>query len=229
MIVTSSTVSGSRNGTERARTGSLVLAWAGLATYLIACSTSGGVDTPIPDASNSPDAWARSCWYGGELDPPDPTPGVELTMGFGLDTFEPAVEEQTLQLIVGDQGGAHVELNSRMRGLQPGDPDDGLKPAPHTLFTIENDAGERVTALDCTFPLPYRDIGNGEYELTKGRVVLIRQSYLGHLDGERVLVRMEAQDPSGNYGVVQHHMTIADPFVIGPGPDAGVDMRDAGP
>lgn len=220
MNVTSSTVSGRSIGVLTAHNGVLVLVVAGLSVGLSACSE-GGVGSPVQDAAG-PDAWERSCWFGGG----EPDPDVELTMGIGFETFEPAVNGQTLQMIVGDQGGAHVELHARMRGLFPGDPDDALSPGPHTLFTIENAAGERITALDCTFPLPYVDVGDGTYELVSGRFILIRTSFLGYLDGEQVRVRMEAQDPSGRYGVVEYDMIVSDPVVIGGPVDAGIS--DAG-
>lgn len=216
MIVTNSTFSRRYGRGATVRNGRVALLAIGLTLAAIACDPGDGVNAP-PVFDASIDAWERSCWYGGGT----PTPGAELTIGLGLATFEPLLADQTLEIIAGPQGGAHLEMHARMSGLSPGDVNDAWGRAPHTLVTIENEAGDRLTALDCTFPQPYVENGDGTYQLVSGRIILIRSNYLGDLNGSRALVRMEAQDPEGRYAIVEQYVNLIDPFDTS-SKDAGV-------
>lgn len=198
-----------------------------LAVAVVGC-TAAGDSGPRDGAVDGP-PWERTCWSGGGQASAD----VELVMGFGLGDFQPVEAEQDLPIFRGTQPGRHIELNARMRGFFPGDVDDGLGPAPHTMFSVRRESnGEVLSVLPCTTPLPYRSLGDGWYELAAPRVIIMDERDGLPLDGARVLVRMEVQDPEGRYGQLEVPMVLREE-PLGPAPtDAGVPDAagpDAGP
>jgi hypothetical protein len=61
-------------------------------------------------------------------------PAGEIELGTGIDGFEPMPD--ALPFILGTQGGTFLVLHARMRGLEPGNPEDLLDPDnPRTRFS----------------------------------------------------------------------------------------------
>ena len=167
-------------------------------------------DSVTPDAGSDAlfEDWERTCWAGGGT----PSPDVQLTLGYGLDPFEPVTAGQTMPVWLGVAGGVHLHLNARMQGLFPGDIDDPEGPAPHTLFSILDQTGEAISAQPCMTSLPYVEVEDGLYELPSGRIVLIKQELIGELAGMPATVRLEAQDPAGRYAVIEHEVVLGEPM-----------------
>lgn len=191
-----------------------------------ACSDDGGSTMVVDAPTMPPDAWQRYCWFGSG----QPTATSEIALGVGLDTYEAIVDEQTVELVHGFQGGVHLELSARMRGLHPGDLDDDDAPAPHTLYTLFDESDAVMSAADCAFPRQYRDIGEEWYQIDYGNIVIIRDNLAQNLDGKRIRIQAEIQDPFGNYARTEHWVIIDDPLppladagVVDAGTDAGVD------
>lgn len=190
----------------------------------IACS-----GTPAPDAAVA-DAWPRPCWGGGG----SITPDTELMLGFGMETFTEMVPEQVLDVAYGFQGGSHFDLHARMRGLSPGDLDDRLGPSPHIHFSAYTDDGAQITFNSCSFPGPFRPLDDGWFEMPIGRSVIIDRPFTGQLEGERIRIRGEMQDPDGRYVMAETWVVARDDNPLadaGPvdanGPaDAGVPNTD---
>jgi hypothetical protein len=82
--------------------------------------------------------------------------GGEAVLGTGNEVFEPLADE--LGIIAGPQGGFHVNLNARIRGLEFGNTEDLLDPEnPSTAFAVfRADTDERIDMADCAVRLAYR-------------------------------------------------------------------------
>lgn len=208
------------------------LAILGTTTILLGslAAACGSESNSTPEDASGFDAWQRVCWSGGGT----PSAAVEIALGTGVETFQPIENEGTLVMHRGFQGGAHFELTSRMRGFIPGDIDDPAVPAPHTLFRAFNQSGTRLTPGECTFPKAYRDIsadlGPGWYQLEYGTLVTLDDVYFPTLDGERIRIQMEVQDPAGTYAITERWVVVEDagfPGVDAGVPDAGPDTMDA--
>jgi hypothetical protein len=99
-----------------------------IASLLAACSGDDDDDSsPAEDAGTTADA-AVDCWPVETT-----TPGGEVEIGTG-DSFESMPD--TIQFIIGTQGGTFLQVHARIRGLEPGNPEDFLDPSnPKTRFT----------------------------------------------------------------------------------------------
>jgi hypothetical protein len=116
---------------------------------LAACSSdgSGGQGDQDQDGAGQP----RPC---GALEASEA--GGEAVLGTGYEGFEPLDDE--LGIIAGPQGGFHLILNARIRGLEFGNTEDLLDPNnPSTSFAVYRaDTDERIDMADCAVRLGYR-------------------------------------------------------------------------
>ena len=166
--------------------------------------------------------------------PDDPAPGIDAgpvvtaEIGTGMFGFERLVEDQTLDLISGPQGGFHFVVHARMRGMNPGDPRQPGQPGnPSTFFRALDENGERVDIPEI------RQLGytpdpqvEGWYALPSGRILLIENLKARSLYGRPVTIELQIQDSAGRMaGDTARITAIAFPPDAGP----GRDPVDAGP
>jgi hypothetical protein len=99
-----------------------------IASLVAACSGDDDDDSSrAEDAGTTADA-AVDCWPVETT-----TPGGEVEIGTG-DSFESMPD--TIQFIIGTQSGTFLQVHARIRGLEPGNPEDFLDPSnPKTRFT----------------------------------------------------------------------------------------------
>jgi DNA-binding NtrC family response regulator len=122
----------------------------------------GGGDASGADAGGDPDCWPTA----------STTPGGAIEIG-SPDPFTALEDEGPITLTIGPQGGVHIAAQARMTGLQPGNLDDTLDPSnPFTRFTVEDEDGDDLGAVECAFRIAYEPDG----QLMKHPVALFMQS-----------------------------------------------------
>lgn len=135
---------------------------------------------------------------GGDDDGPDAGPpiGGTVELGTGTNAFEPVAEESEQGLVSGPQGGHHFIVHARMTGLVPGDPTSpGEIGNPSTVFTVENEAGERLDIDMAPYRLGYEELDDdGVYTLPGGRICQVLEDAVEEIDGGHVLLRVEVTD-----------------------------------
>ena len=75
------------------------------------------------DASTTPDASGRDASTPSDATPSDvpSTPGTSLAIGTGITAYEPIDDGAELMLVMGPQGGYHVDITFRSCGIVPMD------------------------------------------------------------------------------------------------------------
>ena len=135
---------------------------------------------------------------GGDDDGPDSGPpvGGTVELGTGVAGFEEITPEGDLGLVSGPQGGHHFIVHARMTGLLPGDPSSpGEIGNPSTMFTVENEAGERLDVDMAPYRLGYEELGDdGVYTLPGGRICQVREDAVEEIVGGHVRLRVEVTD-----------------------------------
>jgi len=196
------------------------LAGAGIAAA-IACLVGVACSSSDPGAGASGDCAAVS---RGEA-------GGEALLGTGYDDFEALGDE--IHIIAGPQGGFHVNLNARIRGLDFGNTDDLLDPHnPSTFFaTYLADSSQRVDSAQCPVRLGYRADGAGDFGvLQRGVNVVFDPSYWDGIEsffGRSARLEVEIVDDHGRHARDARTLTLRPP--IGFAADAGTGApADAG-
>jgi len=175
-----------------------------------ACSSSGdGGDATDGDATDgdATDGVDDGC---AEIEPLEP--GGEAALGTGYDGFEPLGEE--IGIIAGPQGGFHVNLNARVRGLDFGNPEDLLDPRnPSTSFAIHR-LDERLDIMVCPVRLAY-EASDGEFgELQRGVSVVFELAggqAIDELFDQVVRLEVEVVDADGRHSSDDRTVTLRAP------------------
>lgn len=151
-----------------------------LASCLAACS---GEDEPPPPSG---------CWPG----PDDGAPLGEAELGAGEVAFEALAPDQEVVLIHGPQGGYHVNVWPRVRGMVVAD--DG---SIDTLFSAYVEEGDEVDLFECPHNAAYvADPAGGDYLMTRSNIPLIvLNERVPDIDGHSLLLRVEMVDAEGRY------------------------------
>jgi hypothetical protein len=140
----------------RRRTVSVVL----LVALVVGCSDNDendgrGDEGGTGDAGAAFDA-GGDCWPVESS-----TAGGEVEIGTGPLGFEPMPE--AVQFILGTQGGTFLSVHARLRGLEPGNPDDLLDPTnPRTRFSAVLFDGTEV-ARECPGTVGYEPSEENSY------------------------------------------------------------------
>lgn len=187
-----------------------------LAGIVAACS---GNDQP-------PGAPAVECWPSS---PPYAQLG-EATLGDGDgdddgDTFQPLAPDQEVEIVRGPQGGFHILVQPRVRGLVAAD--DGRI---DTRFSALLGDETQVDPFECPHhPTYVADPADGDYLLGRVTPLIIVNERVEEVLGQPLLLRMEALDLTGGYARDERRVMpwLAELPDTGPGTDAG--PGDAGP
>ena len=122
----------------------------------------------------------------------------QAELGTGTTSFEPLVAEQEFGVIAGPQGGFHFIIHARIRELEPGDP---LLPGdpgnPRTLFGAYDVNGERLDPAFAPYRLGYVQAQGGWYELASGHILVIDNSHVPGIYGQRVRITVDVTDRDG--------------------------------
>ena len=130
-------------------------------------------------------------------------PGIPGTaeLGTGTDEFFPLGETQAedLELVSGIQGGHHFEVHTRISDMDVGDPNrPGLRGNPETTFSAFYEDG---TQLDLMLP-PYRngyvEQSDGFAYLPVGATLIVDDSNLEELYGQRIRLVVVVVDAEGD-------------------------------
>ena len=161
------------------------LRWAAAASLAAALGACAGDDDPIDPG------WVQ-CW---DSSPPYALL-AEAELGGGDEVsgaFEPLEPEEEVELFFGPQGGYHILVRPRVRGLFP---DESRIDTRFSAFL--GDA--RVDPFECPHhPLYEVDPADGDYLLGSLTTLIIVNERVPEVDGQPILIRMEALDRSGNY------------------------------
>jgi hypothetical protein len=154
-----------------------------LASALTACSGEGEPDDPSP----------ISCWNS-----PPPYDAVgEAELGGGderTEAFEPLEPDEEVTLFYGPQGGYHILVKPRVRGLTPGEQDR----IDTRFFAYLGD--DRVDPFECPHhPIYSVDPVDGDSLVGSLTTLIIVNERVPDVVGQPVLLRMEALDRDGNY------------------------------
>jgi hypothetical protein len=122
-------------------------AWPPLLAVALAAGCSGGGGAS--DAGADGDGGSLNCDWPIDSS----TEAGEIQIGTGVSAFEPMPEQ--LRFIRGTQSGTFLIVHSRMKGLEPGNPDDFLEPKnPKTKFSAVLFDGT-VVGRECPSSLGY--------------------------------------------------------------------------
>jgi len=159
---------------------------AALSLLLIVSGCGGGDGGSDPADSGIP-----------RVDAPEIEPMAEL--GTGEIEFAPISEGQELQFIRGPQGGFHFLGSVRVKGIDPGNPEDRRDPGnPTTEFRVFR-GDERVDLMASMYtqgidPVPGGD--GTEFQMV-GRLVILDIETCEDLDGDTVRVEVSVEDAHG--------------------------------
>jgi len=123
---------------------------------------------------------------------PDVPP--EATLGTGIDAFVPLTDGDIVDIVQGPQGGFHVFGSVRIRGLDPGNPDDLGDPSnPTSDFLVfqgdtrvDLDASHYTQGLDPTAEA-------GTFEMV-GRLLILDIQSPAELDGASLRIEVTVTD-----------------------------------
>ncbi|MEM9492582.1 MAG: hypothetical protein AAGC55_25765 [Myxococcota bacterium] len=142
---------------------------------------------------------------------------VEVEIGTGTVAYESLAAEQSFEVIEGPQGGHHVYLHVRMRGLRPGDPRVSDGPDnPDTRFQVFNEDGVQVDTGTALYRLGYREGAEEWLELPSGRLVFLDEPLVATLVDRPMTVSVEIVDSDGSVASDQRQVTgLEIPLVSG--------------
>jgi hypothetical protein len=184
-----------------ARVGNMVAALA--AGAVAACSG----DEPPPEDP------PVECWSSS---PPHVDLGeAELGGGEeGSDTFHPLAPDQAVELIRGPQGGFHILVQPRVRGLSAA---DGGR--IDTRFSALLEGETKVDPFECPHhPTYVADPAGGDYLLGRITPLIIVNERVPDVVDRPLLLRMEALDREGRYARDERRVI---PWLAELPPDAG--------
>jgi hypothetical protein len=172
---------------------------------LVACS---GDDDPIDPS------WVE-CW---DASPPYARL-AEAELGGGderTEAFEPLAPGEAVGLFFGPQGGYHILVRPRVRGLTPSD-----QGRIDTRFSATL-GDERVDPFECPHhPIYTTDPTDGDYLVGTMTTLIIANERVADVLGQPIRIRMEALDRSASYA--SDERTVV-PYLVEPDGSA-----DAGP
>jgi hypothetical protein len=149
---------------------------------------------------------AVACGAGEDGAAPDAAP-AEVEIGSSVDGFQPLADGGPLLLYRGPQGGYHVYLGVRVRGMVPGAPgepprqclQDQRGASPCVDFEVlDLDTGRVVDAYaPLRLPLTASAEVPGSYELVPPRLVVLAIGSFDELEGHRLQVTAVVDDEAG--------------------------------
>ena len=131
--------------------------------------------------------------------------GDEVAVGSGITGYAPLVDGGVLEVHQGPQGGFHVYLTLRARGVEPGSSAEGARRCdvagsfanPCVSFeVVDLDTRQRYDAFR-PLRLPLTATGDGAFDLLPPRLVPVAVGSLDAVDGRRLRVRATIDDASG--------------------------------
>jgi hypothetical protein len=136
---------------------------------------------------------------------------AEATVGTGSDAFVPLADGDDVMIVQGPQGGFHVFASVRVRGLEPGNPEDlGDPDNPTTVFQafegdarVDLDASTYTQGLDATGE-------DGLYEMV-GRLLILDIQAAAELDGATLRLTVSITDAAGRSAADQRTVTAHAP------------------
>jgi hypothetical protein len=118
-------------------------------------------------------------------------PVVELGVGT---SWAPIASGETVELVIGPQGGRHILGNARLENLDPGNDHED---APIAAFRVFDEEGAQWDADLPGYPEPFVEIEGGGHALPAGRHVLLVHGSPVALDQARIEFRVEITDAHG--------------------------------
>ena len=166
--------------------------------------------------------------------PKSPPREGEVELGTGGLAFETLEENQELLLIAGPQGGYHLIVHARMRGLIPGNPSmPGLLGNPITTFSLYDNEGRQIDAQYPPYRLGYRD-EDSWLELPSGRILPVNQELVDSeglvpaIYGTPLRLRVEIEDAAGDFGSDETWIVPVRDVRPDAGPFVDASIADAG-
>jgi hypothetical protein len=140
--------------------------------------------------------------------------GGEAALGTGYDRYEPLGDE--LDIIAGPQGGFHLNLHARVRGIDFGNTEDLLDPRnPSTFFAIHRAGGEgRLDTALCPVRLGYRpEPGDDFATLQRGVNVVfdLQRDEIDTLFDRPARLAVEVVDADGRHTGDERTVTLRAP------------------
>ena len=201
----------------------MAVAHAALAAGLIACGSSDDPDVSL-DASGAErdaSAGAADAAYDPSCFPDrDAVPGGQIDVGRPA-PFEAFLDNDDLTLVIGPQGGVHIDIQARMSGLVPGDPDNPVsEDNPYTRFFAYDQDEVQVSAIPCAFRIAYTDDGEG-LSLDHDVVLFLKNEHVAPATAERRIgqtwrIGVEIVDAQGRYASDFHDVHVAEVAVSNP-------------
>jgi len=121
-------------------------------------------------------------------------PQVEL--GTGLEAFRPLHTGDTVDLVLGPQGGQHIVGNARIVGLAAGQA-AGWQDDPLISFRVHDASGVQWDADLAAQPREFVAMEEGGHCLRRAQYVYLRTGAPEALDGREVELRVEVEDRDG--------------------------------
>jgi hypothetical protein len=145
----------------------------------------------------------------GGRDAPDGPP--EAALGTGSDMFVPLSDGDDVTIVQGPQGGFHVFASVRVRGLDPGNPEDlGDPDNPTTVFQAFN--GDLRVDLDASIYTQGLDptTEDGLYEMV-GRLLILDIQSAVELDGATLRLTVSVTDTAARTATDQRTVVARAP------------------
>jgi hypothetical protein len=131
----------------------------------------------------------------GEVIEVDPN----VVLGTGEITFEPIVEGQDLEFILGPQGGYHFLASMRVQGVAAGDPADrtfsGNPTTTFTAFLVED--GSRIDLDASSYTQGLEPLPDGVTYQMVGRLLILDIRDCADLENRDVRIEVEVRDDAG--------------------------------
>ena len=192
----------------------------GLLALLVCVCACSGEGSGSPDSGGPPagDGGSRAdaeseynpdCW---------PDQGIEEFGSIEVGTPDPFTamgDDHELTLVIGPQGGVHIDLQARMAGLTPGTPDDPLSEQnPFTRFSAIDEDGVQLSAIPCGFRDAYLPDGDG-YLLDRHVILFLKNQYVSPSTAEdrigtQIEIGVDIIDAAGNHAADRHWTTVTE-------------------
>lgn len=148
--------------------------------------------------------------------PPDPSLPPEVRLGVGIQEFTEVQEGTEVEIVLGPQGGFHIEGALQAVGIDGGNREDLADPSnPHTAFRVFH-LGARVdVGIEFTQGLDIGVTDDGSVWQVLGRRVILDIRSDDELEGQDLLFEVEITDADGVV-VTDAHTVVGVPHPLNP-------------
>jgi hypothetical protein len=137
-----------------------------------------------------------------DLDGGPPGTGARIELGTGQASFVAIPESgATLELVMGPQGGYHLEVTVRLWGLEPG----GLE----LVYEVAGSDGTMLSRTPFVLDAS-RFVREGDHLLRTGDFTVLEITSPDAVVGDEVIVRVRASEPGGQSASDQRRVLVVD-------------------